>query len=145
MVQDNPTPSDNSLAMEALQLHAALTGDTGETAQAGETMQTLARDALQYPSFAGYGLAVWLTDLVGIKEVAIVGDNDTVQALKETIWGSFRPDVVVATGNGSESPVPLLQGRPLADRTLAYVCENLVCGLPVDSTAELRTSLAIVR
>jgi uncharacterized protein YyaL (SSP411 family) len=144
MVQDNPTPSDNALAMEALQLHAALTGDTGAIAQAGETMQILARDALQYPSFAGYGLAVWLTDLVGIKEVAIVGDNDTVQAMGNTIWGDFRPDVVVAAGDGSESPVPLLQDRPLTDRTLAYVCENLVCGLPVDSTAELRTSLEVV-
>ena len=107
-------------------------------------MQILARDALQYPSFAGYGLAVWLTDLVGIKEVAIVGDNDTVQAMEDTIWGDFRPDVVVAAGDGSESPVPLLQDRPLTDRTLAYVCENLVCGLPVDSTAELRTSLEVV-
>jgi uncharacterized protein YyaL (SSP411 family) len=140
-LQDNPTPSDNSLAMEALQLHAALTGDTGAIAQAGETMQILARDALQHPSFAGYGLAVWLTELVGIKEVAIIGTTDVVQEMEDVIWDSFRPDVVVAVGDGAESPVPLLLDRPLADETLAYVCQNLICGLPVATTNELAQSL----
>jgi hypothetical protein len=140
-LQDNPTPSDNSLAMEALQLHAALTGDTGAVAQAGETMQILARDALQYPSFAGYGLAVWLTELVGMKEIAIIGVDDTAKAMEHVIWDSFRPDVVIAVGDGAESPVPLLLDRPLADEALAYVCQNLICGLPVATTNELLQSL----
>ena len=142
-VQDNPTPSDNALAMEALQLHAALTGDTGAAAQAGETMQILAHDALQYPSFAGYGLAVWLTELVGIKEVALIGVDDAVQQMENVIWNSFRPDVVLAVGDGSDSAVPLLLDRPLADNTLAYVCQNLVCGLPVTSSEALRHNLEL--
>jgi uncharacterized protein YyaL (SSP411 family) len=140
-IQDNPTPSDNALAMEALQLHAALTGDTSAIEQAGETMEILARDALQYPSFAGYGLAVWLTQLIGIKEVAIVGVRESTEALERTIWERFRPDTVVAIGDGTDSPVPLLEGRPLADRALAYVCQNLTCDLPVDSAEELHASL----
>jgi uncharacterized protein YyaL (SSP411 family) len=142
-LQDNPTPSDNALAMEALQIHAALTGDTGAIAQAGETMQVLARDALQYPSFAGYGLAVWLTELVEVKEVAIVGVDDATEKLEQVIWGAFRPDVVLAVGDGSDSVVPLLLDRPLADDTLAYVCRNLVCGLPVASPEELLNSLGL--
>jgi uncharacterized protein YyaL (SSP411 family) len=141
--QDNPAPSDNALAMEALQVHAALTGDTGAITQAGATMQTLARDAIQYPSFAGYGLAVWLTELVGIKEVALVGIDDTVQTMENVIWDEFRPDVVVAVGDGSASGVPLLLDRPLADSTLAYVCQNLVCGLPVTSSEGLMNSLEL--
>ncbi len=140
-IQDNPTPSDNALAIEALQLHAALTGDTAATAEVGDTMRILARDALQYPSFAGYGLAVWLTQLMGIKEVAIVGVGDTAETLTRIVWERFRPDVVLAAGDGSDSPVPLLSNRPLADRTLAYVCQNLTCDLPVDSAPGLRGSL----
>ena len=141
--QDNPTPSDNALAMEALLLHAALTGDTGATVEAGDTMQFLARDALQYPSFAGYGLAVWLTHLVGIREVAIVGNDDTVGAMQRLIWAEFRPNVVVAVGDGSQSRVPLLFDRPPRDHTLAYVCQNLVCGLPVDTVEALDTGLGL--
>jgi uncharacterized protein YyaL (SSP411 family) len=140
-IQDNPTPSDNALGMEALQIHSALTGDTDAITEAGETMQILARDAVQYPSFAGYSLAVWLTELIGIKEVALVGVDDTVHAMRDVIWGSFRPDVVVAVGDGSASPVPLLEGRPLSDSTRAYVCQNLICGLPVESAAALMNSL----
>jgi len=141
--QDNPTPSDNALAMEALLLHAALTGDTGATVEVGETMQILARDALQYPSFAGYGLSVWLTHLVGIKEVAIVGGDDMTKAMEHVIWESFRPDVVVAVGDGSESQIPLLRGKPSTDRTLAYVCQNLMCDLPVDSVDTLESKLEL--
>ena len=140
-IQDNPTPSDNALAMEALQLHASFTGDTSAIDQARETMEILARDALQYPSFAGYGLAVWLTQLIGIKEVAIVGVQESIEALERTVWERFRPDTVVAIGDGTDSPVPLLEGRPLADRALAYVCQNLTCDLPVDSPDGLRASL----
>jgi uncharacterized protein YyaL (SSP411 family) len=143
-LQDNPTPSDNALAIEALQLHAAFTGDIAAITQAGETMQVLARNALRYPSFAGYSLAVWLTELVGIKEVALVGADEILREMEDAIWGGFRPDVVVASGNGSASSVPLLADRPLADSTLAYVCQNLVCGLPVATTDELNRSLELV-
>jgi uncharacterized protein YyaL (SSP411 family) len=141
--QDNPTPSDNALAMEALQIHAALTGDTAATTQVGETMQILASDAIQYPSFAGYGLAVWLTELVGVKEVALVGIDAAVQAMEHVIWDRFRPDIVVAVGDGSATVVPLLRDRPLADGTLAYVCQNLVCGLPNASADGLMSTLEL--
>ena len=141
--QDNPTPSDNALAMEALQIHAALTGDTAATTQVGETMQILASDAIQYPSFAGYGLAVWLTELVGVKEVALVGIDAAVQAMEHVIWDRFRPDIVVAVGDGSATVVPLLRDRPLADGTLAYVCQNLVCGLPNASADGLMNTLEL--
>jgi hypothetical protein len=48
---------------------------------------------------------------------------------------------VIAVGDGAETPVPLLLDRPLADETLAYVCQNLICGLPVATTDELISSL----
>jgi uncharacterized protein YyaL (SSP411 family) len=142
-IQDNPTPSDNALAIEALQMHVALTGDTTVVVEADGTMQILARDALQYPSFAGYGLAVWLTQLVGNREVAIVGSQGATDAMVGLIWDDYRPNVVVAVGDGAPSEVPLLGGRPLADRTLAYVCQNLACDLPVDSAEALAISLEI--
>ncbi len=139
--QDNPTPSDNALAMEALQLHAALTGDTGATVEVGETMKILANDALRYPSFAGYGLSVWLTQLMGISEVAVVGRHDERRPMERVIWSSYRPNAVIAIGDGSDSVVPLLQNRPSGDGALGYVCRNLVCDLPVDSADALADSL----
>ena len=133
--QDNPTPSTNAIALEAVLMHAAYTGDLSARAEAEATMKVIAGTATQHPSFGGYGLAVWLTHLVGIDEVAIVG-ADTA-AMERTIWSTFRPNAVVAVGDGTPGPVPLLAERPATDRTLAYVCRDLVCDLPVGTPEEL--------
>jgi len=143
--QDNPTPSDNALAMEALQLHASLTGDTTAIKEVGWAMQNLTKEALQYPSFAGYGLAVWLTQLVGVKEVAVIGDDAMCGDMERIVWDTFRPDVVIAVGDGSDSPIPLLADRPVQKTTLAYVCRNLVCDLPVNSADALADQITIDR
>ena len=143
--QDNPTPSDNALAMEALQLHASLTGDTTAIKEVGWAMQNLTKEALQYPSFAGYGLAVWLTQLVGVKEVAVIGDDAMRGDMERIVWDTFRPDVVIAVGDGSDSPIPLLADRPVQRTTLAYVCRNLVCDLPVNSADALADQITIDR
>jgi hypothetical protein len=138
--QDNPTPSDNSLALEALLMHAAFTGDSAAIAEAERTMSAISEIATRHPLFGGHALAVWLTHLSGSKEVAIVGEG--TDQMEHIVWSSFRPDVVVAIGDGSETSVPLLLDRPAGDPALGYVCENLVCDLPVDSPELLRSKLA---
>ncbi len=139
--QDSPTPSDNSLALEALQMHVALTGDLEATGEFESTMASLAADALTHPAFGGYALAVWLTHLVGVKEVAVVGTEKDRDVLVRPVWGQFRPNVVLAIGDGSPSSVPLLENRGTGDGALAYVCENLACDLPVSTPEALAAKL----
>jgi len=138
-LQDNPTPSDNALALEALLVHASYTGDFGAIEEATATMRCLAASAMPHPSFGGYGLAVWLSHLAGIKEVAIVGDNEG--ELRNVVWSTFRPDVVIAFGDGNPSPVPLLADRPATGEPLAYVCEGLACDLPTSTSTGLERQL----
>ena len=140
-IQDNPTPSDNALAMEALITHAAYTGDLEAVGQAEATMEAVAPVALHHPSFAGYSLAIWLTHLIGIEEVAIVGDEST--ELTDVVWSEFRPHVALAVGAGAATSVPLLAERPIGDRPIAYVCKNQVCDLPTGSASELASQLAL--
>jgi uncharacterized protein YyaL (SSP411 family) len=139
--QDSPTPSDNSLAMEALQMHAALTGDLSALDELERTMEFLAPDALSNPAFGGYSLAIWLTHLTGMKEVAIVGTPTEQHALARPIWGAFHPDVIVAPGNGGPTNVPLLTDRTGGNTGLAYVCQNLTCDLPVATPQALADRL----
>ncbi|MDJ0790491.1 MAG: thioredoxin domain-containing protein [Acidimicrobiia bacterium] len=140
-IQDNPTPSDNALAMEALLTHAAYTGDLEAVGQAEATMEAVAPVALHHPSFGGYSLAIWLTHLIGIEEVAIVGDEAT--ELTHVVWSEFRPHVALAVGAGAATSVPLLAERPIGDRPVAYVCKNQVCDLPTGSASELASQLAL--
>jgi len=139
--QDNPTPSDNALAMEALLIHAAFTADVEAIGAATHTMEMLARDAMAHPTFGGYGLAVWLTHLSGIHEVAIVGDDEGRLAMEAVVWGTFRPSVIVASGDGGDTQVPLLESRTADSGALAYVCRHLVCDLPVNTADALAAAL----
>jgi uncharacterized protein YyaL (SSP411 family) len=139
--QDSPTPSDNSLAMEALQMHVAFTGDLAASRELEATMEFLAPDALSNPAFGGYALAIWFTHLVGMKEVAIVGTPDQQQSLSRPIWGAFHPDVIVAPGNGGPTTVPLLTDRTGGAEGSAYVCQNLTCDLPVHTPQALANRL----
>jgi len=139
--QDNPTPSDNSLAMEALQMHAALTGDLSALDELERTMKFLAPDALSNPAFGGYALAIWLTHLAGMKEIAIVGTPEQRSSLARPVWGQFHPDVIIAPGNGGPTNVPLLADRPAGDAGSAYVCQNLTCDLPVHTPQTLADRL----
>ena len=139
--QDSPTPSDNSLAMEALQMHVAFTGDLAAIGELERTMEFLAPDALSNPAFGGYGLAIWLTHLTGMKEVAIVGTPSQRQTLAAPIWDQFHPDVVIAPGDGGPTTVPLLSDRPGGAEGSAYVCQNLTCDLPVTTPQALADRL----
>ncbi len=140
--QDNPTPSDNSLALEALLMHTALTGDLEAFAEFEGTMRALAGDALANPAFGGHALAVWLTHLVGVKEVAVVGTQRQRAELVQPIWGAFHPEVVLAPSDGAASSVPLLADRVAGESGLVYVCQNLVCNLPVSTPDAVSRALA---
>jgi uncharacterized protein YyaL (SSP411 family) len=138
---DSPTPSDNALAAEVLLIHAALTG-------AGESMRLLEGavraagvSAQRHPAFAGYTLAVWATVLAGVKEVAIVGSESEAASLSNVVWEQFRPEVVLAVGDGPSPSVPLLEGRDRGDEARAYVCRDFVCALPVEAPEALRGQL----
>jgi uncharacterized protein YyaL (SSP411 family) len=140
-LQDNPTPSDNSLAMEALQFHAAFTGDQRAIAELEQTMGSISIIANRHPSFAGHALAVWVTHLAGVKEVAITGSVDDTRELVSEVWDTYRPDVVLALNRGTDSNVPLLTNRPAGHDATAFVCQDLICKLPVHTRHDLRNLL----
>jgi len=130
-VQDNPTPSDNALAAEALLTLAAYTGEATLHLQFENTVRTAGAIMERHPAFAGQMLAVWATALHGVKEVAVID----APLLETVVWEAFRPEVVVATAGRS---VPLLTGR---EPGKAYVCRNHVCALPVSDPVALRSQL----
>jgi uncharacterized protein YyaL (SSP411 family) len=141
-LQDNPTPSDNALAAEALLTHSAYTGDVAALRLVEATVRAAGVLIERHPAFAGQMLAVWATALHGIKEVAIVGTSpgDT-EALAAVVAERFRPDCVPAVGTTGATQVPLLRDRAAGEGALAYVCRDFVCERPVATPAALRAGL----
>ncbi len=147
-VMDNPAPSGASLAAEALLMLAAYTGEARYVTALDAVLRQAGQLLDKYPLAVGHLLAVAATRLFGVAEVAIVGDaaDPARGALERVVWEEFRPDCVLAVGDGDGAGVvPLLHGRAGSDGPLAFVCEGFVCDLPTGDPDDLRTQLSAVR
>ena len=137
---DNPHPSGNSMAAEALLLASRYEGDHDLRVLAERTVTAGGLLIERHPSAAGHLLTV-LTGLTeGPSEVAIVGDD--TRPLERVVWSSPRPGLVLAVdrdGSG-QGTVPLLAGRA-GGETNAYVCHDFVCDVPVNDPALLARRL----
>jgi uncharacterized protein YyaL (SSP411 family) len=137
---DNPTPSDNALAAEALATLAAYTGDPDLPGLVERTIQAIGASLSTNPWAHGSLLGVWLAS--PMREVAIVGPAKDRHPLVDVVWDEFRPDTVLAQSFGAKSEVPLLDGREPGGRATAYVCRGFVCDLPTESVTGLRDQLS---
>ncbi len=142
-IQDNATPSANSMAAHVL-LKLSLYEGNGEYWDiAQSTVAGLQQALTQYPT----GFAHWLcaaTFILGEpKEVAIAGSIKDAQlgALAAVIDENYRPNLVVAAGDGS-GQIPLMHNRSqINNQPAAYVCRRFVCQLPVTEPQALRQQL----
>ena len=136
---DNPTPSDNSLAAEAMQHMAAFSADPAWVDRVEATLRGGSRLMERYPSGAGHFLAVALVQLAPAHEVAIVGPEPG--ELTDVVRSRYRPEVFLAVGD-HDGDVPLLADKPPLDSSAtAYVCRGFVCDAPVTSAGELESAL----
>jgi uncharacterized protein YyaL (SSP411 family) len=139
---DNPTPSDNSLAAEALQTLAAFTGESALIDSLEGAIRSASALLDRYPSGAGQMLSVLLVALDGPVEIAIVGSPEGRRPLIDVVHRSFRPGAFVAVGDGaSDEGIPLLRDRPATGGAAAYVCRGFVCDAPEMDPARLASVL----
>ncbi len=145
-LQDNATPSGSALAGLALLRLAALTGHGEYRDRAANALAQVVPALRQYPTAFGEWLTVADTLLHEEKQVALVygAEAAELRPLLEVLKARFRPGLALAA---SRYPPPVEAPALLADRLLkegratAYVCEQFVCKLPVNSPQELEQQL----
>ncbi len=138
---DNPLPSGNTMAAEALLVGSAYTGDAHLAELATRTVDAGGMLIERYPSAVGGLLGTVDTMARGMAELAISGPDP--QPLLDVYWDDYRPHVVLAVdadGRGADA-VPLLEGRFSPSITRAFVCRGFVCDAPVTTPDELRDAL----
>ena len=141
-ISDNPHPSGNALAAEAMFLAGLYRGDQLLREQAAAALRSVSMLMDRFPSMVGHHLAV-LHSMGRAKELAVVGDDWA--GLSRVYWESFRPHVVLAPATSPTDQVPLLAGRGGSAETLAYVCRNFVCDLPTSDPGRLAEQLTADR
>lgn len=138
-VFDNPAPSGNSLAAEALLLASSYTGDPSYWERAEATVRAAGMIIERAPHAVGHLLSVLVSLLDGPREVAVIGPE--AESLSRVVWERYRPGVVVAHSTAPAAHPPLLAGRGRPTETLAYVCRRFVCDAPVSTAEALRAAL----
>jgi uncharacterized protein YyaL (SSP411 family) len=149
-IQDNPTPSGSSLAVELLLRLSALTGETERYADpALQCLSAMQNDAVRHPSaFAG-----WLSALAFAHgpqlQLAFVGfepEPDYLR-LRSTADRLYLPDAVTAGRKAGSADGPaLLDGRTAVDQEpTAFLCQGFTCRLPTTEPDELRRQLERAR
>ncbi len=139
---DNATPSENSLAADALLRLAAVTGDHELAAGSLRLLAALGPTMAMHPTAFGRLLGAYERGLHPATELALVGADEAFVAA----WASrvTSTDVGVRSPDGTGADLtPLLEGRPLTERTRAYLCTNFVCRAPIETVAEFRSELGV--
>ncbi|MFP4073300.1 MAG: thioredoxin domain-containing protein [Actinomycetota bacterium] len=135
---DNPLPSGNALAAEALLLASLYTGNANWRESSERAIAAVGLLADRYPSMVGHHLAVAHSSF-STRELAIVGEE--WPDLAAVYWSEYRPGVALAPSASATSSVPLLEGRAPNGQTLAYVCRGFVCDLPTSDPEVLAQQL----
>ncbi len=144
-MQDNATPSGNSMMAKQLLRLAAYTGDHRYNGAARRSLSLLTEVLRQYPQ--AFGEALNATDMLvnGLIEIAIIGEPEASTALLDVMHEMFRPNLIVAL-NAEDVPdetmISLLNYRTMrSGRPTVYVCRNFACQMPVTAPAALRELL----
>jgi hypothetical protein len=139
-ITDNPSPSGNALAAEALLVSSLFTGNLDTRDRSIAALGSIGDFAARYPSMVSHHLAVAASMHIGPRELAVVGPNR--EDLVAVFWSSFRPGVVIAQSDGADDRIPLLEGRgAIEGKATAYLCHKFVCDLPTNDPAALSASL----
>src|SRR5258708_4809333 len=146
-LQDNATPSGNSMIAKVLIILAAYTGDTRYEEAARPILRGLVNAMQQYPT--AFGEALNAADLLirGVKEIAIVCDpaDGATRALLAVLTANYYPNAMLALSPheaDDKAVPPLLAYRTLvSDKPAAYVCEHFVCKRPVTPSDALPAAL----
>jgi uncharacterized protein len=133
-LEDNPTPSGNSMLASVLLRLARIYGDDELERRAVGVFRLVHGAVTRAPSAFGHALTALELHFSPPRELAIVGPIDAPVA--RAALEPFQPNTVVAVGPSDE--VPLLAGKTLVDgQPAVYICERFACQAPVTSPAAL--------
>src|SRR5690606_18067366 len=115
-LQDNATPSGNSMMAKQLLRLYAYTGEARYEKAAVNALKLLSEALKQYPQAFGEALNAVDSLVHGISEIAIVGapDDSATDALLQALNASYRPNMILAltpSDQDDSATIPLLRQR----------------------------------
>jgi len=127
-LDDNPTPSGNSMLAYVLIRLARIWGDEELERRAADTLRLVHDVIPRAPQAFGWALCALDLYLSPPRELAIIGSP--ADAVARRALADDDPNAVVAFGPADD--IPLLAGKTTVDgKPALYVCERFACQAPV--------------
>ena len=142
-VYDGAVPSGN--AIMAVNLHYLGTiYDQPDWRERSTRMLLGLQDAvLRYPGSFGVWAGLFLNQIKGFQELAIVGKES--ESKKDEVLSWYQPNLILQSSAEMNSSFPLLLNRePPPGTTFYYLCKGYACLKPTAETQEIREVLASV-
>ncbi|HUX91713.1 MAG TPA: thioredoxin domain-containing protein [Gallionellaceae bacterium] len=141
VAQDNALPSGNGIAAQSLQRFALLTGETKYSA-AAERCLKLYLPALEQAGSYHSSLCTALAEcLQPASLLMLCGPKNAVASWQDALRTRYLPDVMVFAVTENLADLPEALGKPVTDRTTAWLCQGTQCLPPITSLDELRVVL----
>ncbi|HEY0387010.1 MAG TPA: thioredoxin domain-containing protein [Gaiellales bacterium] len=145
-LDDNPTPSGQSLMATVLLQLARLHGDEAMESEAAGVLQLAAPYVERSPHGLGQALCALDMYLSPPQEIAVIGppDDEATQRLAAAALDPYLPNAVVAYGDGHhDASLPVLAGKGLVGgRPAVYICERFACRAPLTDPGAVSAALA---
>ena len=136
-LDDNPTPSGNSMLAYVLLRLARIYGDNELEHRAVSVFRLAYRMLGRAPSAFGWMLCALDLHFSSAREIAVVGPPEA-EVIRAAL-APYDPNVVVAFGPAEG--VALLEGKDRVDgKPAVYVCEGFVCRAPVTEASDLQAA-----
>ncbi len=131
---DGAAPSANAMMAKNL-IYLSLVFDHREWYQKALSMiESLKTIIVKHPGSFGIWAAIAFNLVVGINEIAIIGNN-TIPTLNNVLL-QYLPNKILQS-NFNNSDMPLLKNREISKKISIYLCQNFVCKKPVYSVQAL--------
>lgn len=144
---DNAVPSGGSIAALSLLRLSLLTGDSGYASKAESSIKALVPQIRRAP----LSVTSWISAADFLKtdssQIVLLGnyESSTLTEMIAAVRSRYLPNLVLAGARcdvSNDEKSPLLRGKKMLNgKPTAFVCEDYVCKVPVNSASELADQL----
>ena len=142
-LQDNATPSGNSMMSKQLSRLSAYTGEGRYDDAARSALKPMIQAMRMVPQAFGEALNAADNLSSGLLEVALLGNptHAEMKSILQTLRRAYRPALITALSRqdaDENATIPLLRQRTIRnEQPTVYVCRNFACARPVNTAQEM--------
>jgi len=132
-IYDGATPSGNAVMANNLFYLSVVFDIRDWKSRAVQMISSLAEVIKKYPTSFGVWASLLQACVEDVHEIVLTGEK--INELRNQIMAIFIPHRIFQSTEITDPTFPLLEGKPIAEQPLIFLCKNYYCKHPADSLA----------